>query len=340
MSTLDKKISELPAVDIGTLTGAERFEIIWSDGSSWFNQAMRLEDLVTILTSVLGGLPGGSDYQVLQLDGSGNPTFGNQLNDSYGALSIDFFERVVYDDVGRPAFTYANGNKGIYSDGGEIAFNLSTRTVYDDFGHPAMYFNIGIRQLLDGSGNWSYDYGSRTFNDSIGYLALDHENRQAFNNTGSVAVLDWDAHTLTDIGNMLSVNWGSRHLYDQYGHLSSDYNARQHYDALGLLADDHNLREHYDTSGVRVWNYGFRQLNDESGVEVLNWINGFQLTTGYPWAFNGASPSATDTGWTSGGVMYTPLKTFPSTSVATTTDLGNMLVTLIRELISKGILAY
>ena len=146
MSTLDKRISELPAVDIGTLTGTEQFEIIWFNGSSWVNESMTLEELFTIMTAAAGVVPTGSAYQVLQLESDGStPVFLNYLYDLYGIQSLDYFNRNLLNSTGGVVLNYSNAFVEISSIMGE-GYRPST-TLFGTSG-----IGCGL-SLADGSNN-------------------------------------------------------------------------------------------------------------------------------------------------------------------------------------------
>ena len=50
------------------------------------------------LSFAAGGLPSGSDYQVLALNGSPSPMWVNVINDASGGTSLDFFNRMLFDN--------------------------------------------------------------------------------------------------------------------------------------------------------------------------------------------------------------------------------------------------
>jgi len=167
MATSDKRISELTVVDTGALTGAEQFEIIWFNGSSWVNQSMTLADLFTIMTSLVGGLPTGNSYQVLQLESDGStPVFLNYFYDLYGMESIDYFNRNLANASGGVVLNYSNAFVEISSIMGE-AYRPSM-TLYGTSGTGCS------ASLADGSNNIG---GQITLNTGTGvntgaYLAL------------------------------------------------------------------------------------------------------------------------------------------------------------------------
>jgi len=304
MPTLNKRISELPAADTDTLTGAEQFEIIWFDGSSWTNQTMTLAELFTIMTSLVGGLPTGSAYQVLMLDGSGDPAFGSNLNDGSGLTSLDIANRVLYNSIGDQVLDFSGGGVLYAGDGtGTPSIITGERLLVDSAYAESIAW--ALRYLKDASGNLSIDYGSREFWDSTGYLSSDYNDRLLYNDTGSVGVLNWREMRQYDLNGILCYAWAERKSFDSAGNLSLDHDLRYAYDGFG----------------------------DES----FSWLTGFQLYNGIAWAFNGQSPTTTDTGWHPG--TFSPLKTATMTSAMTAEDAGNMVVTLIQELINKGILA-
>ena len=303
MSTLNKKISELPPADIGTLIGTERFEIIWSDGSSWFNQSMTLQDLVTILTSVAGGLPAGSAYQVLQIASDGaTPVFDSYLYDNSGSVSFDINHRSI-----------VNGDGEIAVDGTALAL----------FSGPIPSVDWGANNNWDNNYTLSFSWGTRVAHDDLGYLSFQysHGNKSLHGDTGEVALSTSLRAAYDHLGiEAFSFAHAERTLSAADGYVTYDFNARELKDSAGNLALNHDLR------------YGV----DAFGDTIFSWLTGFQVNA-FPWAFNGQSPSSTDTGWHPG--TYSPLKTATMTSAMTAEDVGNMVVTLIHELINKGILA-
>jgi len=145
------------------------------------------------------------------------------------------------------------------------------------------------------------------------------------------------AYDIKDIMDMTAFGVTERTINDSNNNPSVDGSHRWLQDLIGVICYGWQDRMFYDSASTPSLNHDLRYALDYSATEVFSWLNGFQVTSGYPWAFNGNSPTATSGGWAQG--TFSDLQSLPNTATATAAQVGNVLETLIGELIRKGILS-
>ena len=110
----------------------------------------------------------------------------NVMNDSSTVLSVDWANRLLYDETG--------GFTSVVWSGGP-----------------------GGRQLIDGSGASSLKWEGRELYDSTSFTALNWNERKAYATNGSTIVLNWANNSLLDSGGPLSIDWENRKIYNTNG---------------------------------------------------------------------------------------------------------------------------
>lgn len=143
-----------------------------------------------------------------------------------------------------------------------------------------------------------------------------------YDNAGGYSI-DIVNRTISDSSSYIVFDYQNRYLYNGWGHIGIDI-------GMGLL---------HDASGNPDIDVPNRKLYDQYMNPALDWHNGFQVPAWYKWAFNGLTPTVTETGWFGAGT-YTPRLLFSDTSTVTLQELADLVGTLVNSLVVKGILSH
>ena len=320
MSIVNKKISELPNVDMMALTGAEEFEII----QGGINKKMDLETWYTILSGGGGGgLPGGGTaHTTLRLGSDGvTPEWGYNIEDIMGMTAFDVGFRILNDCNNNPAFEFHdNATRSLFDGVARLSLDLVARQGFDQYGVMSLDYNS--RVLWDDAGYRTFDFanGAKGIYDDAGDLVFDISNRQ-----------------MRDASAGVSIDSNYRRLFDAAGVVVIDYNNRTMADTSGFTVYDFLNRILNDNAGTQAIDHNLRLLNLHSGAQAVDWSTGFKVSN-VPWAFSGRTATNTETGWHV-PTTYTNTKTFLDSSAVTVEVLANVVGSIINALLAKGLLA-
>ena len=276
-----------------------------------------------------GGLPSGSDYQTLTLNGSNSPTWSNVLYDQFSIASFDYWNRYLFDSAGVQAIWYNGVQRYLFDSNSFSSVNWDARVTYDtasryvvDWGNYQLSTNgilsvdWGSQLLYDASGNISATWGGRTTYDTAGARSLDWQNREAIDNAGFNSV-DWGNRWLVDSSGAQSVDWSSRQLFDEDSNLALTYTltSRQLLDASGHNSADWGSRELFDALDLASLNWNGRTLLFPNGDSALNWStndvlivpNGLNIPTGAAAGYVLTSDGGGNAAWATTAGVYLPL---------------------------------
>lgn len=243
-----------------------------------------------------GSLPSGSDYQILALDGSGNPVFINAIYDQFRNESLDFWSRNLFDGSGNISMSWSNrigfdpsgnssidwNNKNLRDSGNNISVDWNGRFLKDSSNIESL--NWDARFFTDQFGNLSEDWNTRRLYDSSYNQVVDWNQKWLSNYSGGVTV-DWgDYHLLDSSGNGTlswqyktlysygySLDWGNRWLYDTSGNLVVDWNNKLLIDPTGINSVNWYNRDLADNLGNAALNWWYRTLNDSTTLPSIDW---------------------------------------------------------------------
>lgn len=191
---------------------------------------------------------------------------------------------------------------------------------------------VATTDIVDSAGTTFISIGSHIINDSTGIISYDSAYRIMYGDQNTGISDDPRISFGPTYGNALyrTKNFGI------VADLAIDWQNSLMLDFLGTQSIDWNGRDLTNSFGNRSINWENKYLFDYLGNVIFEWHDGIKHVS--KWSFNNQTTSLTQTGYTEANAN-SDIRAMDGAATYTANDLRDILMTLFRDLKTKGILS-